>query len=234
MGHYQGPLVSSLEPAVTLEMNGTGFSNTNGLPFLLLSDEFKVDTVEYHGGEQIVSRLSIDANAELGDHVVRVFNAHSALRDVAAYGIRVVASVEELLALIETDEGQEPESDAPKPLFAEIPDDTADDEHPSDRADSVPFDGFVTARIDFPSDIDVFRVDVESSRDLTVTSAGTTDLRAVLERSDGTEINQNDDGGDWYNFSLRQSLEPGTYYLVVQHCCGGTGRYSMTSTLLPN
>ncbi len=52
--------------------------------------------------------------------------------------------------------------------------------------------------------------------------------------TDGSIVVADDDGGQWYNFAIRESLAPGTYLLRVTHCCAGTGEYRLSTTFTPN
>ena len=80
----------------------------------------------------------------------------------------------------------------------------------------------------------MFKITVGQAGTLRVSSAGPTDVSGRLETADGAVVAADDDGGDWYNFSLEGAVAPGTYLLSVTHCCAGTGAYGLSSSFTPN
>ena len=64
----------------------------------------------------------------------------------------------------------------------------------------------------------------------TITSNGSADVTARLLDANGVEVAGDDDGGEGYNFRLEADLPQGTYTLVVEHCCLGSGRYGVSVT----
>ena len=65
-------------------------------------------------------------------------------------------------------------------------------------------------------DVDVFAFEVLEAGVITVQSQGNTDTRGTLLDADGATIFSDDDRGQGENFSIRKTVEPGTYYIEVK------------------
>lgn len=83
------------------------------------------------------------------------------------------------------------------------------------------------------NDVDMFTLRVTAPGMLAVNSRGSSDVTAHLLDSRGNPIARNDDGGPGYNFGMQTPVNPGTYLLSVQHCCGGGGNYHIDAALTP-
>ena len=77
-------------------------------------------------------------------------------------------------------------------------------------------------------DIDYFRFAITKQGTLTTFTTGNTDTFGTLRNSQGNFIVSNDDSGQRENFSIKRSLTPGTYYILISHALSqGTGTYSL-------
>lgn len=92
----------------------------------------------------------------------------------------------------------------------------------------------VDGQLERASDTDMFAVTVTHGGTLVVTSSGGSDVVGAILNASGTELDSNDDGGDWYNFRVGKNVDPGTYYVQVRHCCGGTGAYRINAAFTPS
>lgn len=86
-------------------------------------------------------------------------------------------------------------------------------------------------QISAANDVDMFSLRVSEPGMLAVNSRGSSDVTAKLTDARGNPVASNDDGGAGYNFGLTTPVNPGTYLLSVQHCCGGNGKYQINTTL---
>ena len=79
-------------------------------------------------------------------------------------------------------------------------------------------------------DQDFFRIDIGEAGSLTLEGSGTTDTYGILYDSEGAELARDDDGGTGQNFRIsRDSLQPGTYYLLLRAFGPAiSGDYSLT------
>ncbi|MEM7544370.1 MAG: hypothetical protein AAF367_02455 [Pseudomonadota bacterium] len=73
------------------------------------------------------------------------------------------------------------------------------------------------------------KLTVAETQTVSFSSASESDLKAVLETSDGRIIASDDDSGGRYGFSLTAELPAGQYQLRVSHCCGGGGGFVVTT-----
>jgi len=92
----------------------------------------------------------------------------------------------------------------------------------------IPLRDGVAAEIGQGGETVHFTIPATEGGRIAVSSAGPSDLEAVLRAADGTVIAQDDDGGDGYNFALEADLPAGAYTLEVRHCCAGTGPFTLT------
>lgn len=92
----------------------------------------------------------------------------------------------------------------------------------------------VDGHLERSADADVYAVTVSQGGTLVVTSSGGSDVVGAILNASGTVLASNDDGGGWYNFRVAQDVAPGTYYVRVQHCCGGTGSYQINAAFSPS
>jgi lysyl endopeptidase len=105
---------------------------------------------------------------------------------------------------------------------------------PSPSAREIPLGGSVTARIDYPGDLDVFRITVTQPGHLTVYSTGGNDLAGALLNSAGSGLVSEDDvesRNNEFGFTYRITT-PGTYYVSVGHWdpASTTGNYQVFAT----
>ncbi|MEQ9640008.1 MAG: PPC domain-containing protein [Alphaproteobacteria bacterium] len=92
----------------------------------------------------------------------------------------------------------------------------------------------VDGHLEKASDTDVYAVTVTQGGTLVVTSSGGSDVVGAILNASGAVLASNDDGGSWYNFRVAQDVAPGTYYVRVRHCCGGTGSYQINAAFSPS
>lgn len=208
---------------VTFEMTGDGFRAVSGPPTIRAPEGFVVHQVHFLDSETITARVSIDATAKLGHNVLDVFNEGSAFRAVGRYGVNVLADIADA----------SPETDGTL-LTGSGAVEAVGDDVGADAATAVALIETGAGRLETADDADLFKIAVDRAGTLTVSSAGPTDVVGVLEAGDGSVIVADDDGGQWYNFALSESLAPGTYYLRVTHCCAGTGDYRLSTTFTPD
>ena len=219
---------------VTLEMAGEGFRGEGGPPVVLAPDEFIVHEVTFENSETIRARVSIVETAPLAVSVFGVYNEGNAFRSVQRYGVRVVASAEELAAFLNDADSGEVTTDEPQAIAGSGEVERLTDDHSSDRGSATALSGAASGRLVSGDDADLFKIVVDQAGTLTVNSAGPTDLTGTLETAEGAVIATDDDGGPWYNFRIEKSVSPGTYYLRVTHCCAGAGQYRLSSRLVPD
>ena len=90
-----------------------------------------------------------------------------------------------------------------------------------------------TPRVDFidpPNDVDLFELVLDEAAEVIIYTAGELDTTGEILTSDGTTLTPlaaDDDGGTELNFSIRQDLEPGTYYVRVGSYESETGPYAL-------
>ncbi len=91
----------------------------------------------------------------------------------------------------------------------------------------------VAGRIDYPGDVDVFRIPVAAAGTLFVRASGGMDTVGVLLDANGERIASNDDAETRaVDFGLAQRVAAGTYYLVVSRWeSAGTGPYTLSFSL---
>ena len=77
---------------------------------------------------------------------------------------------------------------------------------------------------------DLFRMEITESAEVVVYTTGDLDTTGELLANDGTTLTSlatDDDSGTELNFSIRQNLEPGTYYVRVGSYESETGPYAL-------
>ena len=207
---------------VSFEMTGEGFRSAEAPPALRAPDGFLVHQVTFIDSETIIARVSIDATAALGHNVLAVYNEGAGFRAIGRYGVNVLAEAANSL-----------DADVTL-LIGSGSVEALDNDIGGDPATAVALNGDARGRLETADDADLFKIVVESAGTLAVSSAGPTDLVGTLETGDGSVVVADDDSGQWYNFAIRESLSPGTYFLRVTHCCAGTGEYRLSTTFTPN
>ena len=93
-----------------------------------------------------------------------------------------------------------------------------DDDHgdtPSD-ATALELGAQVTGRIDRGRDIDVFRIEVDTVRDMAIYATGSLDIVGTLANSSGGILGTDDDIGEGSNFRIERRLQPGVYFVRVE------------------
>ena len=109
-------------------------------------------------------------------------------------------------------------------------DSTPIDDHGDSRSEAtaIQLNQTVSGDLEREGDIDYFRFAITKQGTLTTFTTGNTDTFGTLRNSQGNFIVSNDDSGQRENFSIKRSLTPGTYYILVSHALSqGTGTYSL-------
>ena len=89
--------------------------------------------------------------------------------------------------------------------------------------------------LEWPGDVDYFRVNVTGTGSLTVETTGSTDTVGSLEGANGQSLGGNDNDGEGDNFRIVRQVQAGTYYLMVNGAENRqvTGTYSLTVRFTP-
>ena len=96
------------------------------------------------------------------------------------------------------------------------------------EATAIQLNQTVSGDLERDGDIDYFKFALTKQGTLTTFTTGNTDTFGTLRNSQGNFIVSNDDSGQGENFSIKRSLTPGTYYILVSHALSqGTGTYSL-------
>ena len=109
-------------------------------------------------------------------------------------------------------------------------DSTPIDDHGDSRSEAtaIQLNQTVSGDLEREGDIDYFRFAITKQGTLTTFTTGNTDTFGTLRNSQGNFIVSNDDSGQRENFSIKRSLTPGTYYILISHALSqGTGTYSL-------
>ena len=107
---------------------------------------------------------------------------------------------------------------------------TPRDDHGDNRgtATKVELNRSVSGNLETAGDIDYFRFSLQEEGTTTISTTGNTDTLGTLRNNLGNYIISNDDSGPGENFSIKRSLTPGTYYILVSHALSqGIGTYSL-------
>ena len=223
---------------VTLEMTGDGLGGDGGgdggAPILLVPDSMVVHDIVRESSDKIMATVSISDTAPLGMNVLSVFSPGHNFRSLARLGIEVLANPAELEALATGGDGDESSPDQAPALPGSGEFQPLIDDHTAEQATATPLVGTASGRLGSIGDADLFRIVVEKAGTLSVISNGPTDVMGTLETGEGSIIASDDDGGERYNFSIKQPVAAGTYFLRVTHCCAGQGDYRLSiKTMLP-
>ena len=205
---------------VSLTLSAEGFSTANGSPVVEVPAGFAVHGVTVVDAGSIVARVSIGPDAPTGRAVLSAFNATQAFRSVENFAIQVVDVVEQLGTT---------QSVALLPGSGTI--DALDDDHAGVAGGATTLDGTATGRIEESGDIDTFRIDADLAGTLVLSTTGSADVNLTLRNALGEVVAQDDDSAGWYNARLSAVVVPGTYFVSVAHCCGGTGSYAVSASL---
>jgi hypothetical protein len=110
-----------------------------------------------------------------------------------------------------------------------VPCDDEDDHGDScSQATDVSLNSSRNGRIDFPGDLDYFRISVLAEGQLRIFSSGSTDTWGILHSSICTSLEEDDDSGEGLNFLIERDVTAGTYYISVRHLSSsGTGDYTL-------
>lgn len=81
--------------------------------------------------------------------------------------------------------------------------------------------------IEDAGDVDVFRVAISGNGFLNARTTGPSDTVGDILNSSGVILSSNDDATDAHNFSLRQAVTAGTYYVKVRNYGTTTGPYTL-------
>ncbi len=191
----------------TATFTGTGFSNTNGTPLIKAPAGIEVSNVAYVGTTTLTATIKVSEAAEGGLKLLQAFNVGGSMVPADTFNVFVVAG-SGTVGTVADDHGETVAT-----------------------ATALATGASANGLIGSSSDADLFAITVGTGGTLTLTSSGGTDLKASLETAAGAELANDDDGGEWYNFSLSTAVAAGTYYLRVQHCCGGLGPYSVSASV---
>lgn len=194
---------------VDVTITGSGFSNVGGVPVVASGDGIVTQAVTYISSEKLAAKVQVLPTAALGENMVAVFNAGKSYQNAGAYKIMV------------TDGGAQ---------AAAAP---ATESATKATAMALATPATVSGKLLAGNAEQFFKITVASAGTLTLASTGGVDVKGTLEDSNGQVLATNEDGGTWYNFKLSRAVTPGTYYLRVGHCCGGTGAYQITSSIAP-
>lgn len=191
----------------TLIIRGEGFGAGGVAPRVVIPNGIAVGPVVLNSAEQVTVPISVATDAVLGDRPVLLFNPGNAMVPVGEFRLAVVRG-------------------------SGNPTVTADDHTDAlATATTITLGVSQVGHIGGTGDTDVFKLVLGAAGNLTVESAGTTDLIGELLDSSGATLASNDDGAGWYNFRLQQAVAAGTYYLRVRHCCAGGGSYTLATSL---
>jgi len=95
--------------------------------------------------------------------------------------------------------------------------------------ETIGFPGFVTRKIDFLGDVDVFEFFVPSRRLVVIQTNGISDTEGFLTNAAGRTIAFNDDSGAKRNFKITKRLNRGFYRIEVSNYRGRTtGNYQLS------
>ncbi len=198
---------------VDVTITGSGFSNVGGLPVVAAADGIFTHAVTYISSEKLGAKIEILPTAALGENMVAVFNPGKSYQNTGAYKINVTAAA-----------GTAATNAASAPVTENASKATAA---------TLATPATVTGKLLAGNAEQYYKITVASAGTLTLTSTGGADVKGTLEDQNGAVLATNEDGASWYNFKLARAVQPGTYYLRVGHCCGGTGAYQITSSLAP-
>jgi hypothetical protein len=168
-----------------------------------------VDAANVPGDGTITVVLRTTGEAKLGPGQLLLFNNGKAMSPADSFNIFVVDG----------------------PGVAEPPADEVGDTTAAATAIGTGVD--VAGHLERSGDRDVFAITVAGNGTLRVTSGGGSDVVGTLFDSGGEALRNDDDGANWYNFSVAEDVTPGTYYVRVEHCCGGTGAYVINASFTP-
>ena len=83
-------------------------------------------------------------------------------------------------------------------------------------------------RIGVSGEVKRYKLILNEPQKVSISSNGPSDLIArISDKRTGKVLDTDDDGGKGYNFSISQPLQAGEYIIEVQHCCAGTGTFSL-------
>ena len=201
----------------SVEFKGVGFSDAGNGPFPLADVGLDVQSITLLAENRIRLDLAVADAATLGMHRIEVFNIGSAFRAAGSYAIKVIANEAEIAAIADPGHRNAVLS-SPSPRT---------DDHGDDEVTASDVAGQADGYVERSGDRDMFRFVIAKARNVTIASSGPSDVAATLMSELGKVRAEDDDSGDWYNFSLSTWLDAGTYYLSVRHCCGGVGPYAV-------
>ena len=101
-------------------------------------------------------------------------------------------------------------------------------------ASTLPPNASLAGNIDFHGDVDVFKINLPTSGELTLKTTGSIDTYGQLLDATGNEIAFNDDHQD-RNFTIKRSVNAGTYFIKVSNFGGKTtGAYALSNAFTPS
>ncbi len=110
----------------------------------------------------------------------------------------------------------------------------AGDDHGDTIATATPIapNSTTAGSIETAGDSDCFRIQLAAAGTLTVHTTGGTDTYGHLLDASGMQLIEDDDGGgEGYNFRIARAVAAGTYYVRVRHWSGtGVGAYQLVSS----
>ncbi len=113
---------------------------------------------------------------------------------------------------------------------------TSNDDHGNNisSATSVSLNSSIGGNLESNSDLDYFKVDVQTSGKLTVATSSSTDTFGRLVASNGSVITEDDDSAGNFDFRIERDLSPGEYYIHVQsYQNNSSGSYTLNVNFQP-
>lgn len=90
-----------------------------------------------------------------------------------------------------------------------------------------------TQKIDFPGDIDFFKIEIDKHAVILVFTQGDTDTFGELLSENGSTLIFDDDSGEGKNFTFQYEVNPGTYYISVKdYYEDRTGDYILSAKII--
>ncbi|MGJ3243158.1 MAG: Ig-like domain-containing protein [Opitutales bacterium] len=112
--------------------------------------------------------------------------------------------------------------------IAFVDDDTDDHGNTRATATQISANEEIEGVIETPGDVDFFRFNVEGVASLIISTSGNTDTFGRLFNSQGVLLDEDDDDGAGLNFEMQANLQPGAYFISVEHfSLFGIGAYTL-------
>ncbi|SLN34117.1 hypothetical protein [Oceanibacterium hippocampi] len=192
----------------TMLLSGAEIGADGRTPTVLAPPGVEVLSVRLLGEGRIAVDVRIGDGAPEGPITLRVFPADHSFTAAAEYEVHVVGS-----GRPPVEKAADPETETPA------------------SARSIAIGEPVRGEIAGAGQSGLYAVVVEQTGRLSLTTEGATDVTLSLVSEGGEVLARDDDGGAWYNAALTsEPLQPGIYYVRVEHCCAGTGAFELKSS----